>query len=108
MADEARDDASSPGQARGCGCQGRNEAVYPKVTFSTFILSLGSTALAHLGEVPDPTTGQSAVNLAAAKHTVDILAMLKDKTSACLNEEEKRLLDGLLYELRLKYVVMAK
>lgn len=108
MSDDARDEAAPPGGAKGCACQGRAEAVYPLVTFSTFILSLGSTALAHLGEVPDPDSGTCAVNLPAAKHAVDILAMLQDKTSACLDEEEKRLLEGLLYELRLKYVVKAK
>ena len=108
MADDAREEAPGKGKDAGCGCRGQHEAVYPKVTFSTFILSLASAGLAHLGEAPDPVTGASAVNLAAAKHTVDTLAMLKEKTSACLDAEEKRLLEGLLYELRMKYVVKAK
>jgi len=77
----------------------------PQVTFSTFILSLASTALVQLGEVPNPETGQIEQNLALGKHTIDVLDMLHSKTQACLDNEEKRLLDGILYELRLKYVL---
>jgi len=77
----------------------------PQVTFSTFILSLASTALVQLGEVPNPETGQIEQNLALGKHTIDVLDMLRAKTQACLDNEEKRLLDGILYELRLKYVL---
>jgi hypothetical protein len=77
----------------------------PQVTFSTFILSLASTALVQLGEVPNPETGQIEQNLALGKHTIDVLDMLRDKTQACLDNEEKRLIDGILYELRMKYVL---
>jgi hypothetical protein len=82
--------------------------MYPQVTFSTFILSLSSSAMVHLGEVPEPETGQTMENLPLAKHTIDILAMLKDKTSRCLDADEARLLEGLLYELRMKYVMKAQ
>ena len=77
----------------------------PQVTFSTFILSLASTALVQLGEVPNPETGRTEQNLALGKHTIDVLDMLRAKTQACLDNEEKRLLDGILYELRMKYVL---
>ena len=77
----------------------------PEVSFSTFILSLASTALVQLGEVPNPETGQLEQNLALGKHTIDVLDMLRAKTQTCLDNEEKRLLDGLLYELRMKYVL---
>ena len=80
----------------------------PEVTFSTFVLSLGSSALVQLGEVPDPDSGQTGENLLVAKHTIDVLTMLQNKTQGCLDEDEKRLLDGLLYELRLKYVMKTK
>ena len=72
----------------GCGCQMSPEPVFPKVTFSTFVLSLASTALVHLGEVPDPSTGESVVNLPAAKHTVDILAMLNEMGINTVETEE--------------------
>lgn len=89
----------------GCGCQNYADPVFPKVTFSTFILSMASSAMVHLGEAPEPDTGKEVLNLPLAKHTIDILTMLKEKTSACLAPEEARLLDGLLYELRMKYVM---
>lgn len=100
----------------GCGCAGAQESagepgyehMMPKVTFSTFILSLSSSALVQLGEVPEPETGQIMKNLPMAKHTIDILVMLQEKTTKCLNEEERTLLDGVLYELRMKYVVNSK
>lgn len=77
----------------------------PQVTFSTFILSLASSALAQMGEVPNPETGEMEENLELARHTIDILTMLRDKTAACLDSEESRLLEGLLYEVRMKYII---
>jgi len=77
----------------------------PQVTFSTFILSLASTALVQLGEVPNPESGQLEQNLALGKHTIDVLDMLRSKTASCLDDEEQRLIDGILYELRMKYVL---
>ncbi len=97
-------DAQNSEQGCGCGCGGAQHQM-PAVTFSTFILSLGSSALVHLGEVPDPESGQTASNLLMAKHTIDVLAMLDQKTRNCLDADERKLLDGLLYELRMKYVV---
>lgn len=95
----------------GCGCgSARGDATpqMPQVTFSTFILSLASSALVQLGEVPDPDTGRVSENLLMGKHTIDVLTMLQDKTRACIDDDERRLLDGILYELRMKYVVKAK
>jgi hypothetical protein len=89
------------GPSKDCGCGGYT---MPKVTFSTFAMSLCSSAMVHLGECPDPDSGQTRENLDLARHTIDILSMLKDKTSGCLDESEVRLLDDILYELRLKYV----
>lgn len=100
--------APSDDMSGGCGCQTYADPVFPKVTFSTFILSMASSALVHLGETPEPETGKTVLNLPLAKHTVDILSMLKEKTAACLAPEEARLLDGLLYELRMKYVMKTK
>lgn len=93
----------------GCGC-GKEKTLprMPEVTFETFILSLASSGLVQLGEVPDPSTGETAENLLMAKHTIDVLSMLRDKTAGCLDEDEKKLLDALLYELRMKYVLKSK
>lgn len=99
------DTEKSAGTAKlGCGC-GTEGNPMPKVTFTTFILSLASSGLVQLGEVPDPETGAKGENLLMAKHTIDILSMLRDKTIKCLDDEEAQLMEGLLYELRMKYVL---
>lgn len=100
-----------PKNEQACGCASATGAPLeenrqmPQVTFSTFVLSLASSALAQLGEVPNPETGQVGEDLEMARHTIDILTMLRDKTTACLDSEESRLLEGLLYEVRMKYVI---
>lgn len=77
----------------------------PRPTFSTFVLSLASSALVQLGEVPDPATGETREDIALAKQSIDILSMLQDKTKNGLDNEESRLIEGLLYELRMKFVM---
>jgi hypothetical protein len=76
----------------------------PKITFSTFILSLNAAALVHLGEIDDPATGEKNINLALGKQTIDLISMLADKTRGNLTDEEEKLLKHLLYELRLIFV----
>ncbi|GAB6059941.1 hypothetical protein JCM31598_30580 [Desulfonatronum parangueonense] len=80
------------------------ECFMPHVCFSTFVLSLSSSALVHLGEVPDPDNGNTAVNISLAKHTIDILAMLEEKTKGNLDFEESKLLKDMLFELRMHFV----
>ena len=96
-----RERAAEAAECKDCGGQ----PCMPKPTFSTFALSLASSALVQLGEVPDPSTGRTAEDLALAKHSIDILSMLQEKTAKGLDAEESRLLEGLLYELRLKFVM---
>ena len=79
----------------------------PDIDFATFLLSLGSSALMHLGEVSPELAGESGppvVELTLAKQTIDILAMLETKTRGNRDEAEDRLLQSLLYDLRIKYV----
>jgi hypothetical protein len=80
----------------------------PAVDFHTFILSLGSSALLHLGELEHPDGGPARVDLALAKHTIDIIAMLQDKTRGNLPPPEERLMESLLYDLRLRFVERSK
>ena len=80
----------------------------PEITFSTFILSLASSALVHLGEVPNPETGAMSPDPELAKHSIDTLAMLKQKTKNGLTPDESSMLDSLLYELKMKYVCFTK
>jgi hypothetical protein len=80
------------------------DAPLPEINFSGFIFSLSTTAMYHLGDFPDPVTKESRRNLAAAKQTIDILSILKTKTEGNLEEDEKQLLDSILYELRMRFV----
>jgi len=74
------------------------------IDFSTFVLSLGSSALVHLGDMAHPEAQQEQENLALARQTIDILAMLEEKTRGNLTPEESRFLLDLLAELRLRFV----
>jgi len=81
------------------------DAAMPEIDFSTFILSLSTSALYHLGLVDDPQTGERGQpDLALASQTIDTLAILQEKTRGNLDDEEDRLLDSLLYELRMRFV----
>jgi hypothetical protein len=75
------------------------------LSFAAFVLSLAHTTALHLGDIPDPATGQTlAPNLAAAQQMIDILALLEEKTRGNLTAEERQLLEQLLYELRMRFV----
>lgn len=76
----------------------------PNVSFASFLVSLGSSALVHLGEVDDPGTKSPNKDLELARHTIDVLTILKDKTRGNLDEDEGKLLDALLFDLRTKYL----
>jgi hypothetical protein len=78
--------------------------VLPEVNFNSLIFSLSSSALIHLGEIADPHTNQKAKDLPLAKHTIDTIAMLKEKTKGNLVEEEARFLESILADLRWRYV----
>jgi hypothetical protein len=76
-----------------------------RIDFYTFVLSLGSSAFVHLGDAPHPETGEPPPpNLLLAHQTIDILAMLAEKTKGNLTAEEERFLGSLLTDLRLRYV----
>ena len=73
------------------------------VSFSSFVVGLATSAMAHLGEGPG-----SSVDLELARNTIDVLGILKEKTAGNLDDEESRLLDTLLYETRTRFVEKAK
>lgn len=80
----------------------------PEISFTTFAISLSTQALVHLGEVEDPLTHTSHTDLDAARQLIDILGMLRDKTRGNLDGDEERLLDAILYDLRLRFVERTK
>jgi hypothetical protein len=81
-----------------------DRAPLPEVNFNSLIFSLSSSALLHLGEIADPHTGQKKKDIPLAKHSIDTIAMLKDKTKGNLTEEEQRFLESILTDLRWRYV----
>lgn len=78
------------------------------INFSTFIYSLSSSAMVALGEAEDPTTGKVDFHPQMAKHTIDVLGMLKEKFDKGLNEDEQKLLCDIVYNLRMTYVNKSK
>lgn len=98
-------DQDQPGK----GLTGTDEApdkALPHIDFETFILSVAQSVLIHLGEIAEGD--QPSPNLPLAKQTIDILGMLEEKTRGNLTDDEARLLQHLLYDLRLKYVEARK
>src|SRR5258707_14282129 len=75
----------------------------PAVDFHTFVLSLSSSALLHLGELEPPDGGAPEKDLALAKPTIDIPTMLETKTRGNLSAAEEKLMESLLYDLRLRF-----
>lgn len=80
----------------------------PAIDFATFILSLNHGALVGLGDAPDPATGLTEPNVAMAKQTIELLALLQEKTAGNLSGEEERILSQALYDLRMRYVEIVK
>ncbi len=80
------------------------ESPLPDITFSAFLISLSSSAFVHLGDMPDPVTGETKKNLPLAKQTIDLLGLLREKTRNNLLEEEEKLFDHLLYDIRMRYI----
>ena len=93
--DEPRRDAAQP---------------LPGVDFTSFVLSLATSALYHMGFIGDPEHDQptSEPDLPLARQTIDTLEMLQHKTRGNLDAEEDHLLEGALYELHLRYVEVSK
>ena len=78
------------------------------VSFSTFILGLSTQALLHLGDIESPVSGKVERDLGAARHVIDILGILQAKTTNNLEQAEERLLEAVLYDLRMRYVELVR
>ncbi|MEM6504088.1 MAG: DUF1844 domain-containing protein [Planctomycetota bacterium] len=93
------DDAGTPTQA--------GPGQIPPADFTTLVSSIATQALFSLGAMPDPQTGQRYANLDVARHHIDSLSVLEDKTKGNLTDEESKMLATTLYELRQSYVQIA-
>ena len=76
----------------------------PTVTFASLVLSLNTSALYHMGDLPHPETKQRVVDRELAKHTIDTLTLLAAKTKGNLDHDESELLTRVLYELKMRFV----
>ncbi len=76
----------------------------PEVDFASLILSLSTSVYIHLGELPDPATNEKNINIPLAKQTIDIIALLKQKTEGNRTKEEDKLINEILYSLRMNFV----
>ena len=92
-----------PGAQPGRAPQDRREEL-PSINFSTFIISLSTQALMHLGEMSNPLTGEMEKDVSVAKQTIDIIGMLSEKSKGNLDENEEQLVREVLYNLRMSYV----
>ena len=84
------------------------EETLPSIDFATFVLSLNHSALLHLGEAPDLESGKIEKNLPLARQTIDLIAMVEEKTKGNLTGDEERLVGQILYDLRVRYVEQSK
>ncbi|MFN2377556.1 MAG: DUF1844 domain-containing protein [Candidatus Binatia bacterium] len=74
------------------------------ITFSSFVIGLATQALMFLGAAPDPRGGKAERNPAEAKAIISVIEMLAGKTKGNLGEDEAKLVEEVLYELRMRYV----
>ncbi len=86
----------------------KQEIPLPEINFANFLLSLSTSALIQLGEIPDPLGKESAKELPSAKQTIDLIGMLQEKTKGNLTPEEEKLIEYILYDLRMRYVKATK
>jgi hypothetical protein len=100
----AREEAPKKEAEQEKGPEEADRIPLPEVNFNSLIFSLSSSALLHLGEIADPHTGQKKKDVPLAKHSIDIIAMLKDKTKGNLTDEEQKFLESILADLRWRYV----
>ncbi len=118
-----RDAGETPGRGGGSGSRagdvsatsatapehaGADRTQLPEMTLSTFVLSMSTQVLMLLGEIPNPTDNTVRRDMVAAKQVIDILGMLKEKTRGNLESNEEALFENVLYDLRMRYVELAK
>lgn len=80
----------------------------PQASFPVLVNSLMTQIFFSLGAIEDPQTKKRFIDLALAKHHIDMLAVLEEKTKGNLSEEESKLLDQVIYETRMQYVQVAQ
>ena len=116
---EAREDAAEAQEAANQASQQATAAqeredgaaqanALPEIDFSTFVISLSTQVLMHLGEIANPISGKVEADISVAKQMIDILGMLEKKTRGNLNANEAQMMESILFDLRMKYVEAVK
>ena len=98
--------ATAGRQAGGRGAAGQGQRELPQASFATLVQSLLTQVLFYLGDIAT-RGGEPMINLDMAKHNIDTLSIIEEKTRNNLTDDEKRLLDAALYEARMRYVALA-
>lgn len=80
----------------------------PEISFSAFVISLSTQALMHLGEIENPLSGKVEADIAVAKQLIDIIGVLREKTRGNLDSGEEKLMEDVLFDLRMRYVEAVK
>ena len=80
----------------------------PEISFSAFVISLSTQALMHLGEIANPLSGKVETDVPVARQLIDIIAVLREKTRGNLDSGEGKLMDDVLFDLRMRYVEAVK
>ena len=100
--------SSTPGGGGASGGTGGGAAAAREASFSTLVSTMATQSLFAMGAIADPSTGQRYQNLDLARHHIDMLGVLEEKTKNNLTEEEATTLASTLYELRMRYVQLAQ
>lgn len=106
LVDQARESEAS-GAAGGPGAADASGRRMPEANFETLLSTMATQALFAMGAIPDPTTGQRVAHLDLARHHIDMLNVLEEKTKDNLSEEESQMLTQTTYELRSRYIQLS-
>ena len=80
------------------------DSPFGPVDFASYVMSIASSAMITLGQLPDPGTNIITIELDTARHLIDVLSMLEEKTKGNLDATEQKLVTSLLYDLRVGFV----
>jgi hypothetical protein len=99
---------AAPQESPPKAAKSQGEGLLPPATFPVLLTTLATQALVSMGQIPHPATNKPEVRLNEAKHFIDLLEMLEQKTAGNRTAEESQLLENLLHELRLGFVSAGK
>jgi len=108
MSDKETKKESDCGRDEGKVPNKEGKFIMPEVTFSAFVMSLNTSVLYHLGEIADPVSGKKTVSLDPARHGIDTLVLIQEKTKGNLTTDEEEMLKNILYDVKLRFVKAVK